>query len=196
MVFWSGSDREPAADPFDTAKIYFKRSPLLRIFSDSGVSNLKKSTMLLSNACVYGLRASLYLASVQNGSYISITQISEKLDISRHFLTKILQQLTQADLMESLKGPNGGVRLKRPGDDISLLEIVAAIDGTDLLTECALGLPGCGSEKPCPLHEQWADTRDRIRAMLEETSLVDLAHKGKVENLRLSPEGKFDWVLS
>lgn len=151
--------------------------------------------MLLSNACVYGMRASLYLASVQNGTYVSISRISEQLDISRHFLTKILQQLTQSNLMESLKGPNGGVRLKRPGDEIRLMEIVAAIDGTDLLTECALGLPGCGSDKPCPLHEQWAETRDQIRIMLEQTSLVDLAKKGKKDNLRLSPDGQFDWVI-
>lgn len=150
--------------------------------------------MLLSSACVYGIRASLYLASRSNDSYTSITQISEDLEISRHFLTKILQQLTESGLMESMKGPKGGVRLVYPADEVYLLDVVAAIDGMDLLTECALGLPGCGSAKPCPIHEQWADTRDEIRKMLQKTSLKELVEKGKAGNLRITAEGGFEWA--
>lgn len=150
--------------------------------------------MLLSKSCVYGIRASLYLASHQNGEYTSIRSMSEKLDISFHFLTKILQQLTAAGIMESLKGPNGGVRLTKPGSEVALADIVIAIDGIELFTECALGLPGCGVEKPCPLHEKWADTRDSIRTMLETTDLVELVKKGKTGNLRISQEGGFEWV--
>lgn len=149
--------------------------------------------MLLSSSCVYGLRASLYLAANQNGEYVSIREMSDKLDISFHFLTKTLQQLTSAGLMESQKGPKGGVRLTKKGSKISLFEIVEAIDGRELFTECALGLPGCGTEKPCPLHDKWADTRDNIRAMLEETNLVELAGKGKEMNLRITADGSFEW---
>ena len=150
--------------------------------------------MLLSNACIYGMRASVYLASLSNEeSYTSITKISEELDISRHFLTKVLQNLTNAGLMESMKGPKGGVRLKFDGDNIALLEIVAAIDGMDILTECALGLPGCGTEKPCPIHDKWADTRENIRKLLERTTLEELVKKGKEGNLRIAPDGDFKW---
>lgn len=134
------------------------------------------------------------MASLKNGDYIPIRVMSEKLDISFHFLTKILQQLTGAGLMESFKGPNGGIRLSKAGDEITLMEVVEAIDGRDLLTECALGLPGCGVEKPCPLHEKWADTRDNIRHMLENTTLIELAKKGKKENLRITAEGGFEWT--
>ncbi len=150
--------------------------------------------MLLSKACVYGIRASLYMASSDNTNYMPIKQISENLDISYHFLTKILQELTKAGLVESLKGPNGGVRLKKPGDEVDLIEVVVAIDGMELLTECALGLPGCGVEKPCPLHDQWAETRDEIRKMLDSTSLAELAKKGKQGDLRITPDGGFTWV--
>lgn len=150
--------------------------------------------MLLSKACVYGLRSSLFLASREEDGYISIREMSEKLDISFHFLTKILQQLTSAGLMESHKGPKGGVRLTKSGSEVSLFEIVAAIDGIELFTECALGLPGCGVKKPCPLHDKWADTRDGIRVMLESTNLVELAKKGKAENLRITEEGGFEWI--
>lgn len=149
--------------------------------------------MLLSKSCVYGLRAGLYMASNDNGQYISIKEMSDKLNISFHFLTKILQQLNGAGLVESHKGPNGGVKLTKKGEEINLFDIVVAIDGEELFTECALGLPGCGTEKPCPLHEKWAGTRDGIRAMLENTNLVELAEKGRMMNLRITEDGDFDW---
>ena len=149
--------------------------------------------MLLSSACVYGLRASVYLASSSEESYISITKIGEDLDISRHFLTKVLQQLTEAGILESHKGPKGGVRLVSPPEGIHMIDIVYAIDGMKLLTECALGLPGCGIEKPCPIHDKWASTRDEIRLMLAETSLEDLVRKGKEGNLRITAQGNFSW---
>lgn len=151
--------------------------------------------MLLSKSCVYGLRATLYLASKERGEFTSIGKMSEKLDISFHFLTKILQQLTADGLLESFRGPNGGVKLTRPGSKIKLIDIVLAIDGQDLLTECALGLPGCGLRNPCPLHDKWAETRDAIRHMFQNTSLTDLAEKGKAENLRLTETGDFEELL-
>ena len=67
--------------------------------------------MIFSKSCVYGLRAMIYLASIPREGYVSIKSLSDKLDISFHFLTKILQELTAAELMESMKGPKGGVRL-------------------------------------------------------------------------------------
>lgn len=149
--------------------------------------------MLLSKSCIYGLRASLYLASYQNGDYISIREMSEKLDISFHFLTKTLQKLTEAGLLESQKGPKGGVRLTDSADKINLFEIVIAIDGRDLFTECVLGLPGCGREKPCPMHDKWAESRENIRSMLENTKLSELSDKGKEMNLRITAGGSFEW---
>lgn len=149
--------------------------------------------MLLSKACVYGLKASLFLASNQEEEFISIRKMSEELSISFHFLTKVLQQLNNAGLLESYKGPNGGVRLTRSGAKVSLFEIVKAIDGTELFTECALGLPECGTGQPCPLHEKWGKTRDSIRLMLESTNLVELAAKGERMNLRITEEGRFEW---
>jgi Rrf2 family transcriptional regulator, iron-sulfur cluster assembly transcription factor len=151
--------------------------------------------MLLSKSCVYGLRATLYLASKDKNEFIPIKRMSDKLEISFHFLTKILQQLTADGLLESFKGPNGGVRLTKSPSKIALIDVVLAIDGPKLLTECALGLPGCGLKNPCPLHDKWAVTRDSIRDMLANTSLTTLAEKGKAENLRLTDDGDFEELL-
>jgi len=151
--------------------------------------------MLLSKSCVYGLRAALYLATKEQNEFTPIKRMSDKLEISFHFLTKILQQLTADGMLESFKGPNGGVKLTKPPKKIALIDVVLAIDGPKMLTECALGLPGCGLKNPCPLHDKWAETRDSIRAMLQNTNLEDLAVKGKAENLRLTEDGDFEELL-
>jgi len=140
--------------------------------------------MLLSKSCIYGLRASLYLAYNKNDGYISIKEIAKELDISFHFLTKILQQLTAEGYMESYKGPNGGIKLSKKGLDSSLLDFVATIEGGELFTECVLGLPGCGSSVPCALHENWVSTRNGIVKMLQDATIQDLIKKKLDEGLR------------
>lgn len=157
-------------------------------------NTLKTDKMILSKSCIYGLRASLYLASHHGEEYRSIREMSEVLNISFHFLTKTLQQLTAAELMESHKGPAGGVKLSRMGMKATLLDVVLAIDGPGLFTECALGLPGCGSATPCPLHDSWEHARDSIKNMLGESSLEEMAKQGKAERLRITPDGSFVWL--
>ncbi|HLR76554.1 MAG TPA: Rrf2 family transcriptional regulator [Balneolaceae bacterium] len=148
--------------------------------------------MLLSKSCEYGLRAALFLASVDEEGYISIREISDKLDISFHFLTKILQQLKAEELVASFKGPNGGVQLAKPGQSIKLLDIIEAIDGDDLFNECVLGLPGCGDRKPCAMHNKWTDHRKGIKEMLEITTLKELAEESKSENFRINVSQSFN----
>lgn len=135
--------------------------------------------MLLSQSCMYGIRATLLISikgEKNKESYIPIRLISDELGVSFHFLTKILQILTQSKLMESYKGPNGGVRLARPAEEIFLINIVEAIDGNQVFSSCLLGLPGCGDETPCPLHERWEQTKEKLEAMFRETSMAFLAN--------------------
>jgi len=150
--------------------------------------------MLLSKSCVYGLRASLYLASKKNQEFHSLKEISEELEISFHFLTKILQQLTAKGYVESYKGPNGGVRLSSDGRAATLYDLVLAIDGPGLFTECALGLPGCGLQEPCPLHDKWVGARGKIEDMLQRMTLSEIAEEGKEKHFRLTAEGEFSWL--
>lgn len=91
------------------------------------------------------------------------------------FLTKIFQQLTAAGIMESLRGPTGGVAFAKPLDQITLRNLIDAIDGPELFEECVLGLPGCGHERPCPFHAQWTIERDRLNALFSQTSLAEMA---------------------
>jgi Rrf2 family protein len=141
--------------------------------------------MLLSKACEYGIRTTLFLTTKARGEYVPIRSISDTLGIPYHFLAKIVQSLTQPEILASSRGPNGGVTLARPATQIALKEIVVAIDGTSIFTECVLGLPGCGTQKPCPLHDQWAPARDRIHRMFDHVSLAEMAERMDEGDFRL-----------
>ena len=141
--------------------------------------------MILSKACEYALRATLHLVSLKSSGFVSIKAISDDLDISFPFLTKIFQKLTQAGILHSFRGPNGGIALARPASSVTLYEIVVAVDGEDMFRECVLGLPGCGERKPCPLHARWAPERERLKAMFRAETLADMAERLQGEDYRL-----------
>jgi len=143
---------------------------------------------MLSKACTYGILASLHVARKASRSkdFVSIGHMSKELNISFHFLTKILQQLTMAGILTSMKGPKGGVALKRNAGEISLADIVAAIDGGGLFTDCLLGLPGCGELKPCPVHDEWAGIRTRLFQTFRDKNLAELAQRTDELDLRFS----------
>lgn len=140
---------------------------------------------LISKSCEYGLRAALYVASQKNAEYVSIREISDKLDISFHFLTKILQKLTRGGILHSYRGPSGGVSLAKPAKSISLLTIVRAIEERDIFSSCVLGLAGCGEKSPCPLHQHWAAERSRIEKIFKQATLDKLAAQIARGELRL-----------
>lgn len=108
--------------------------------------------MILTKSCIYALRSSVYLAKQHEDFYVTIKELSDELGISFHFLTKVLQQLTKQEILKSYQGPNGGVKLAKDACEITFLEIVQSVDGSHVISECALGLPGCGELAPCPLH--------------------------------------------
>jgi len=140
--------------------------------------------MLLSKSCIYGLRASVLLASKNQDNYVNIRELSDELNISFHFLTKILQQLTQSQILESYKGPNGGIKLAKTADSITFMNIVSAIDTDHTIHECLFGLPGCGELKPCPVHDKWSALKEELLEMMNHTTLQDLADRGSYVDLR------------
>lgn len=142
--------------------------------------------MVLSKTCNYALRASLYVASQKNRDYIPINEISDNLNISFHFLTKILQTLTDTDIMISFRGPKGGVKLAKSPVEITLYEIITAIDGIDIFEKCVLGLDVCHSSRPCPLHEQWNGIRENLKHIFQSNTLELLSNRMVTENLRIS----------
>lgn len=143
--------------------------------------------MLLSKSCVYAIRAALLVASRNHGrtkTFIPLQEVAGELNLSFHFLTKILQQLTQARIMESFRGPRGGVILARPASSIHLLDIIKVVDGMGAFEGCVLGLPDCSDKTPCPLHDEWKKRREELLRIFKRYTLADLVRENKVLNLK------------
>jgi Rrf2 family iron-sulfur cluster assembly transcriptional regulator len=147
--------------------------------------------MILSKSCIYGIQAAIYVSAHASDEYVSINQIASELKISFHFLTKVLQQLTQAGLMNSYRGPKGGIALARPAMQITLYDLIGAIDGTEIFTECLLGLPGCGVAAPCPAHDHWTKIRGELTTIAKRVTLDSMGKKASELNVRLAEEFRY-----
>jgi len=131
--------------------------------------------MIYSRSAEYAIRAFVYLAGVPEGKYAMVKNIAEESDTPTHFLAKILQQLARKGFLRSSKGPTGGFTLRRPADEITVLEIVDAIDGLSEYQRCPAGMTECNDEAPCGMHESWKALRSSILEYMEDTTIADVA---------------------
>lgn len=114
----------------------------------------------------YAIRCILYLASKQDGGAVMVEEISRAMDIPKSFLAKILQKLTKAGIVNSIRGIKGGFVLKRNVDKINLLEVIQLIEGPISINRCAVDRQYCGRSCVCTVHPVWLGLRDTIQDYL------------------------------
>ena len=105
----------------------------------------------------------------------SAKELTAKLDIPYHFISKILQDLTYKNILYSQTGPTGGFALAKSPQKILLIDIVEAVDGKDYKTNCVMGFSECGGKKVCAVHHKWVGIKDGIHDMLVSKSVFDMA---------------------
>ena len=133
---------------------------------------------MFSKSCEYAIRAVIYLCSEeQMGRIVKVQQISIAIDAPAFYTSKILQQLSKMDFIGSMKGPNGGFYIDKKHKNITLIDIVNAIDGDKIFNGCGLGLKECSEKKPCPIHLRFKIIRAMIKKMLETTTIEQLGSK-------------------
>jgi len=134
---------------------------------------LHNGDMRLSARADYALRAAIELAAAQDG-HVTAEQLATAQNIPGKFLETILTQLRRAGLVRSQRGPDGGFWLARPAKEITLADIIRAIDGQ---------LVGVRGERPenieypgaaAPLQRVWIALRANERAVLETVALADI----------------------
>jgi Rrf2 family iron-sulfur cluster assembly transcriptional regulator len=87
-----------------------------------------------------------------------------------------LQILTKNNLVDSMKGPNGGFEISRKKmEKTKLSQIVTAIDGDAIYKGCGLGLKECSEKYPCPVHDKFKEIRNSLKDMLEKTTVYELS---------------------
>lgn len=133
---------------------------------------------MLSKSCQYALKSLLQITKhSKNQERIGAKELADELNIPFHFVAKILQILVREGIISSQKGPNGGFYMTKENMSHSLADVVRAIDGKGLFTNCILGLKACSEKHPCPLHFEFQDIKARIRKGMEETSLEEFQMK-------------------
>jgi len=130
--------------------------------------------MQITRQADYALRAILYMARLEPtkpGQRLAATrQIAEEQEIPTSFLAKIISQLSIAGLIHTSRGARGGVRLALDPKDISLLDVIEAIDGPININECVHDPSVCSFGDNCPLHEVFCEAQaDMIKKLRQST---------------------------
>jgi Rrf2 family protein len=130
--------------------------------------------MGLTRKTEYAIRGMLYLAGRQSDSVTMLGDIADAVEAPRPFLAKILQALAGKGLIKSARWAGGGFALARPAAQVSLCDIVEAIEGPIMPNQCLMGDDACSLQKTCPVHPVWRRIQSVTRGILEEVTLQTL----------------------
>ncbi len=121
--------------------------------------------MMLTKAGEYAVRCMLYLATAKE-DVVARRDITEAMDIPGPFLAKIAQELARAGLIQIAQGARGGYRLLKSPRDVTLLDVIEAVEGEIFLNECVFRPGSCGRNTFCGVHQVWHAARDGLRKAL------------------------------
>jgi Rrf2 family protein len=131
---------------------------------------------MLSATCKYGIRAVIFIASrPEQKINTGLREIAEKLNIPQPYLAKILQILSKKKILHSSKGPHGGFTLMVPAAELSLMDIIDAIDGRDFFDSCYITGEKCNFDQPergvCILHNDLRKEKVRLESFFSSKSI-------------------------
>ena len=133
--------------------------------------------MQLTREADYGIRSVLFLARQPYKKVSFVTEISEDYKIPRSFLAKILQKLVKGKIVRSYRGVKGGFSLARQARDITVLDVLEAIEGKVALNVCIADKKQCEFNRHCPIHSVWAIAQTKVVEVLKKANFEDLARQ-------------------
>ncbi len=122
----------------------------------------------------YAIRALIYLAAHPEDR-VKASEIAHEMEIAEPILRQVMGELQRANLVASRSGPHGGYRLARNPADVTLLEIIEAMEGPTSLHECALRGGPCHWEDVCAVHSIWSEARAAFTEVLAAHTLAEVA---------------------
>jgi Rrf2 family protein len=133
---------------------------------------------MLSKTTEYAIRALVYIY-IQNmvAKRPGFKEIAKMIDSPEQFTGKVLQNLTRAGLVSSMKGRGGGFFFNEPASPVTLFKVIEALEGNEYFLKCGFGLKRCDVNNPCPLHEDYAPVRDSFFKLVNERTIQSLANK-------------------
>jgi len=138
----------------------------------------------------YAVTAMVELALNQDKGRISLAEIAERHGISQSYLEQLFAALRRQNLVDGTRGPGGGYRLGRPRAEISVADVIDAVDESVDATRCR-GKRNCQGDHGCITHDLWEELSAQIRLYLSSVSLETVVNKardtGGVQVLRMWP---------
>ena len=135
--------------------------------------------MQITRQADYAVRAVLYLARLGQTERAATSQVAKEQHIPPSFLAKIISQLSIAGLLHTSRGARGGVTLARDPKEITLLEVIEAIDGPIMLNECVDEKGTCQFDDDCPLRPVWCEAQSELVTRLRNTDFAMMISTGQ-----------------
>jgi Rrf2 family protein len=129
----------------------------------------------ISRQTDYAVRVVLHLACLEPGTQVSIAEISESRALPMPFVRRLIKPLVTRGILMSARGSSGGIRLARPAGEISLLEVVQAMEGGMGLNHCADADKGCPLSDSCPVQSVWVGATHALEQHLDRVHFDSLA---------------------
>jgi Rrf2 family protein len=131
--------------------------------------------MIFSSPTEYAIRGLSEMAIRDDEQRIMLDDLVAGTGLPRDFMAKVFQKLVHGGLLRSAKGRGGGFSLARPAHEITIMQIIEAVDGPQTMDRCVVGLEKCNDHMPCPQHDLYKPIRQRLKDYLNTTTLADLA---------------------
>jgi FeS assembly SUF system regulator len=132
------------------------------------------AVLRISKLTDYAILVMVELA--QNRRTMSAHALAERVHVELPTTSKVLKLLAGSGLVESFRGASGGYRVSRPAADISVAEVIAAMEGPIAMTECSVEQGLCSQEDRCGLRGNWQRISEAVAQALEEVSLAEMSN--------------------
>jgi len=130
--------------------------------------------MQITQTADYAVRTVVYLALHRGDAPVAAANIAKEMIIPADYISKVVQALSRAGLVESVPGRNGGARLARDPAELSMLEIIEAVDGPVALTRCMTRPGACPRDSYCIVHDFWKSTQEGLVSVLSGAKIADI----------------------
>ena len=130
--------------------------------------------MELTRKGEYAIKGIVYLASRGGDVVCALGDISSMVDVPKTSLAKIFQQFSKAGLVKSQRGNGGGFTLGRSPQQITLLQVIEAVERTVTMNHCVANAAVCDRSRACGIHPVWADVQEKVSSLLDKMTLHDL----------------------
>jgi len=140
--------------------------------------------MRLTTKGRYAVTAVLDLALHEDKGPVSLAAISERQQISLSYLEQLFAKLRRNDIVTSTRGPGGGYMLKNNVDEISVSDIILAVDESCKGVDCA-DSDGCHGDYQCLTHDLWQELSNEIRSFLDGITLSEIMSQGTVNDVKI-----------